>query len=742
MDTFDLTPSPKLLDLLGRIPFKGWQCVAELVDNSVDAIINKGADLRVENKTIEVSIPTRAKLLSNEPMVVEDWGVGMSDQQLEKAVRAGFSNKSTGESLGLFGMGFNVATARLANTVEVWTSTADAKTEIGVRIDLREMKKHGSFIRPRLARPKNPSKVSGTRIEIYDFKPDAQNLLKPQEIVREIGRTYSSQIFESHGIKILVNGTQIKPFRFCVWSAERAVRYKDDEVPAIIEIDQKLAEELFCENCFTWVEFPAETSLQMECPNCQSTGSIVRKTVQLSGWVGIQRYTDTEHFGIDISRNGRVLSRLDRSFFSWNKNNSNDWRLNPEYPRDTPHAGGRIVGQIEANFVVPKYTKDDFEREDKHWLKAVDYLRGEGPFQPDLAEQRNYTRNRSPLGRLFSAYRKPSPPGAKTLIFGKVDGSADYITPRNWAQKFYQGETEYLSDTLWWKRVSEADLHTEVQGKKEEPTASGHDQEKFPGKKLQRYARQFDLEKLLNEKPIDITVIDYFPDIDVTKPIIFDPKGPNRYFVYLNNHHPLFKDFADGYEDLIFMEVAAKFAALKASEDWTLSRIYYELKSRYAAETMLSVPNLVNRATDLIRKVQNALIDDDGVMLGRPPDLTDSDRKILQQKYLDLENSNVNLGLLLMTSKYLKYLDLTYVFKFIKDFPELVFDNKLFNLPYGELDPELQTIQLGKYLGYFDDVRWFMNELSRQGDAGIKKMKQQILQKRHSMENLYGCFSK
>jgi len=32
MDTFDLTPSPKLLDLLGRIPFKGWQCVAELVD--------------------------------------------------------------------------------------------------------------------------------------------------------------------------------------------------------------------------------------------------------------------------------------------------------------------------------------------------------------------------------------------------------------------------------------------------------------------------------------------------------------------------------------------------------------------------------------------------------------------------------------------------------------------------------------------------------------------------------------
>jgi len=85
--------------------------------------------------------------------------------------------------------------ARLANTVEgVGRQTADAKTEIGVRIDLREMKKHGSFIRPRLARPKNPSKVSGTRIEIYDFKPDAQNLLKPQEIVREIGRTYSSQI--------------------------------------------------------------------------------------------------------------------------------------------------------------------------------------------------------------------------------------------------------------------------------------------------------------------------------------------------------------------------------------------------------------------------------------------------------------------------------------------------------------------------------------------------------------------
>jgi len=33
----DITPTPRILRTLGDIPFAAWQCLAELMDNSVDA---------------------------------------------------------------------------------------------------------------------------------------------------------------------------------------------------------------------------------------------------------------------------------------------------------------------------------------------------------------------------------------------------------------------------------------------------------------------------------------------------------------------------------------------------------------------------------------------------------------------------------------------------------------------------------------------------------------------------------
>jgi DNA topoisomerase VI subunit B len=158
MEQFNLTPSPALLDLLGKIPFKGWQCVAELIDNSIDAIINNSSKLKDFQKVISIYVPTKGKIAENQPLVVEDWGIGMTEEQLENAVKAGFSSKNTGSNLGLFGMGFNVATSRLANTVQVWTATADMKNEVGVCIDLREMKKSGSFHRPKMEREKEPTR--------------------------------------------------------------------------------------------------------------------------------------------------------------------------------------------------------------------------------------------------------------------------------------------------------------------------------------------------------------------------------------------------------------------------------------------------------------------------------------------------------------------------------------------------------------------------------------------------------
>ena len=40
-NTVDITPSPRILRVLGEIPFLPWNCLAELIDNSIDAFLNR-----------------------------------------------------------------------------------------------------------------------------------------------------------------------------------------------------------------------------------------------------------------------------------------------------------------------------------------------------------------------------------------------------------------------------------------------------------------------------------------------------------------------------------------------------------------------------------------------------------------------------------------------------------------------------------------------------------------------------
>ena len=57
-------------------------------------------------------------------LTVKDNGPGMSLDQLENAVKAGWTGNNPLSNLGLFGMGFNIATARLGLVTEVWTTRA------------------------------------------------------------------------------------------------------------------------------------------------------------------------------------------------------------------------------------------------------------------------------------------------------------------------------------------------------------------------------------------------------------------------------------------------------------------------------------------------------------------------------------------------------------------------------------------------------------------------------------------
>jgi hypothetical protein len=53
--------------------------------------------------------------LDGAQLKITDNGIGMTAEVLERAVRAGWSGNNPIDDLGLFGMGFNIATARLGS---------------------------------------------------------------------------------------------------------------------------------------------------------------------------------------------------------------------------------------------------------------------------------------------------------------------------------------------------------------------------------------------------------------------------------------------------------------------------------------------------------------------------------------------------------------------------------------------------------------------------------------------------
>lgn len=168
---FDLTPDPRVLQILGEINLDQWKCLAELIDNSVDAFINARRDgAQVDSPAVVISLPTQDK--EDASVTVRDNGPGMTLEQLERAVRAGWSGNNPLDNLGLFGMGFNIATARLGMVTEVYTTRAGDPEWTGLRIDLNELRRTRIYQTPRLTRPKHDSSAHGTEIKILRLKAD------------------------------------------------------------------------------------------------------------------------------------------------------------------------------------------------------------------------------------------------------------------------------------------------------------------------------------------------------------------------------------------------------------------------------------------------------------------------------------------------------------------------------------------------------------------------------------------
>lgn len=450
---FDLTPDPRVLQMLGEINLAQWRCLAELVDNSIDGFMSaQRLDNAIANPEVVITVPrtdTAAARVS-----VRDNGPGMSSETLEHAVRAGWSGNSPIGSLGLFGMGFNIATARLGLVTEVWTSRAGDPQEIGVRIDLDELKAQRNFRVARQTRPKADHTAHGTEIVISKLKPEQRAWLARGQnttaMRKHLAKAYSALLSPESGdaiFRLELNGTRIQARRHCTWNSERHVETSNGTVNAVERFNVALPARRYCAACMQTL---AES--EAVCPTGSSSCRVVTVERRVRGWVGIQRYLHDTDFGLDIIRNGRKIELGIKDLFEWREGESSEI----EYPTDDQRKRGRFIGEIHLDHCRVSYTKDRFERDDPSWDEMVRLVRGDGPLQPLKAKTLGYGANNSPLFRLFQAFRRTSPQG-KNGLWSRILVVKDNERALEMAGLFENNEPDYLGDERWWQLVEEQD---------------------------------------------------------------------------------------------------------------------------------------------------------------------------------------------------------------------------------------------------------------------------------------------
>lgn len=487
----DITPHPRVLAMLGEIAFEPHKCIGELVDNAIDGFLSQTRFLqethgmrpeiivRVPHKS---QIETGGPILSGAEVTVEDNGPGMTLSQLTRAAQAGYSGTASLENLGLFGMGFNIATARLGGLTELRSGVRGESRWSILDIDLAGLRSNASYlIRPRFE--SKSSNDSGTRVTIRNLRHEQVmqiasgipgNTKKSVAGLRSwIGRTYSKYLREDEprlGTKkltVVVNGEPVRPFRWCVWGENRYVEVGSDarpglpnRIPAFKRFDDVLGVGYYCTSCLSWQ--PDATTSGERCSYCGSD-TVIERSRRMRGWIGVQRHLHDDEFGFDFLRNGRAILQWDKRCFSWTDPDTGKTEL--EYPIDEIRARhGRIVGEIEIDHVPVHYQKDSFEEESWLWREVIYNLRGRGPLQRSWAHRHNMPPNDSLLSDIYRGYNR-----TRTEEGGRFGGSRerrdswakDLIISQDVAlryhQKFLEGEPAYQSDSKWYEWMIEAD---------------------------------------------------------------------------------------------------------------------------------------------------------------------------------------------------------------------------------------------------------------------------------------------
>jgi hypothetical protein len=757
MPQFDLTPDPRVLQMLGEINLDQWKCLAELIDNAIDGFSKTPTEVTGGGeRQISIGLPTIDR--EDVTITVRDNGAGMDGQTLQNAVRAGWSGNTPFGSLGLFGMGFNIATARLGLVTEVWTTRAGDSERTGLRIDLDELRRTRNYHTPQLTQAKVNPWDHGTEIIIRRLKGEQRQFFgrsaNHNKIKKKLREAYAPLLGSPTApIRLEVNGTRITPRRPCHWDPARYVQAPDGtEVHAVEEFNFALNDRITCAHCMAVFAGPTAT-----CPECGATQGLQRLERRVRGWVGIQRYLDDSDYGIDLVRNGRVIEVRGKDLFKWTDGEI----VLDEYPIDDPRNRGRFIGQIHMDHCRVSYTKDRFERDDPAWPEMVRLVRGEGPLQPQKAAERNYGPNVSPLYRLFQAFRRTSPQG-KSGRWSRVLVVQDNERAKAMAEDFDKGLTDFQSDEKWWELVLAQDAAivggpagTPATASPTAPSlptgflASPGPEGTSPGKDLSQSSAQ-DVPPFVQpaaaqprrpvigltrtyEHPllrfrfnVEAFAVDPTdPNLPRGAPWVFrmDDPATSTYLYLCASTHEAFRSETLTVRDGLLIEIAKNivdFVRQQPSGDTTMGQVLSDLRQRYAGDESLSLVELTGRARTALASLADALLrmTSETERARMFDELPAGERSRLRQKLASAGVPEISSGI--RAGTYMSYAEPATMAAILKGSPHLFFDGRYWEDKYTTVDggdDELTKVMrervVSTYVAYLDDVDWLLS-LSQQ----------------------------
>jgi hypothetical protein len=741
--TIDITPSPRVLRMLGQIDFQPWQCLAELIDNSIDAFLDQIHDGAIlASPRVAIDLPTDTDLVNGSAeLVITDNGRGMTLEQLQQAVRAGYSGNDPVEKMGLFGMGFNISTARLGRRTEVWTTTAELPEWIGIVIDFDQLERAQSFSTEVMSREKSDfeleTKSHGTTVHIKKLEPDRIRPLiwgaGKARTRKRLGKIYG-RVMAAMGVSIIYGGEGIKPWRHCTWDTKRSVPTKDHgNVPARIEIDEELDPRKYCTTCWIWLN-----SEDTKCPSCGLDTHLIERQRRLKGWIGVQRYFDKEHYGFDLIRNGRVIEDLDKSLFYF-ETDQGDSLL--EYPLDATHWGGRIVGELEIDFVRVSHQKDSFDKLDPEWKHVVELVRGNSPLRPQIANRMGLPQNTSPLARLYAGYRSGHV-GLGELVPGDANGiGMNGGIIREWVDRFYAGEEEYQSDEKWYGLVLQGEkakrgnssggeiaggeppimgITTDVKGSSESFT--GEEETPEPPTEPEPPVEEFEdddslsrtYELNIDQTPISI-IVQARKNMNQTMEKPYNLMTTGFLFQFdFNPRNSFFEDSLDTPLDCLLDDLSQHFLALstRSPRDWPVSIIERELREKYFPETLTNIAQTADQALALIAELREHL--DEKLPSVAPIDLAMINAETLEKIQLRALQNDLGdqdfVNEVIKKGRFVKYVDNKFLIRLINLWPELVMDGTFFSNPYATLTPSLKEEALRMLINGMEDICWLAGE--------------------------------